>query len=134
MHGGIEWLIDGHDCVPAKLRDRSAVLGLLDRIVAVMDLHVISTAVHMFPGPGGITALYLLAESHLTIHTFPETGVATLNAYCCRPRQPAPWGALFAELLGARGVTATEHVRGADPEVRGARGARASEDGPGEGA
>jgi len=113
MHGGIEWLVDGHDCLPARLRDRAAVLALLDRIVVAMDLHVVSTAVHVFPGAGGVTALYLLAESHLTIHTFPETGVATLNAYCCRVRPPAPWRALFVEWLGARAVTATEHVRGA---------------------
>jgi S-adenosylmethionine decarboxylase len=112
MHGGIEWLVDARDCAPAKLRDRGAVLGLLDRIVAAMDLHVISTAVHAFPGPGGITAMYLLAESHLTIHTFPETGAATLNVYCCRPRAPAPWRALFGELLGAGAVTASEHARG----------------------
>jgi len=112
MQGGIEWLVDGHGCTPAKLQDRAAVLALLDRIVAAMDLHVVSTAVHVFPGAGGITALYLLAESHLTIHTFPETGTATLNAYCCRPRVPAPWPALLGELLGAREVTATEHPRG----------------------
>ncbi|HZJ66195.1 MAG TPA: S-adenosylmethionine decarboxylase [Kofleriaceae bacterium] len=112
MHGGIEWLVDAHGCVPAKLRDRAAVTGLLDRIVAAMDLHVLSTAVHVFPGAGGITALYLLAESHLTIHTFPETGTATLNAYCCTPRDPPPWRALLAEQLGAREVIATEHARG----------------------
>lgn len=112
MHGGVEWLIDAHDCLPGKLRDRNAVLALLDRIVAAMDLHVVSTAVHAFPGAGGVTALYLLAESHLTIHTFPEAGTATLNAYCCRPRAPAPWRALCGELLGARAVTATEHRRG----------------------
>jgi S-adenosylmethionine decarboxylase len=115
MHGGIEWLVDGHGCSPARLSDRAAVLALLDRIVAAMELHVISTAVHAFPGTGGITALYLLAESHLAIHTFPEAGSATLNAYCCRPRQPAAWRALFGELLDARGVTVTEHLRGAEP-------------------
>jgi S-adenosylmethionine decarboxylase len=112
MHGGIEWLVDGHDCAPAKLRDRAAVLALLDRIVAAMELHVVSTAVHVFPGAGGVTALYLLSESHLTVHTFPETCAATLNAYCCRPRTPAPWRALLGELLGAQGVTVTEHRRG----------------------
>ncbi|HEU4734454.1 MAG TPA: S-adenosylmethionine decarboxylase [Kofleriaceae bacterium] len=112
MHGGIEWLVDGHDCAPGKLRDRASVLALLDRIVAEMDLHVVSTAVHVFPGAGGVTALYLLAESHLTVHTFPETGVATLNAYCCRPRAPAPWRELLGELLGARDVQVTEHRRG----------------------
>jgi S-adenosylmethionine decarboxylase len=113
MHGGIEWLVDAHGCVPGRLRDRAAVLALLDRIVLAMDLHVVSTAVHAFPGAGGITAMYLLAESHLTIHTFPESGSATLNAYCCRPRTPAPWAALFGELLGAARVVATAHPRGA---------------------
>ena len=112
MHGGTEWLVDAHGCVPGALRDRGAVLALLDRIVAAMDLHVVSTAVHAFPGAGGVTALYLLAESHLAIHTFPEAGSATLNAYCCRPRAPAPWRALCGEHLGARAVTATEHRRG----------------------
>lgn len=112
MFGGIEWLVDAHGCAPAKLRDRGAVLEVLDRIVVAMELHVVSTAVHVFPGAGGVTALYLLAESHLTIHTFPETGSATLNAYCCRPRAPAPWRELLGEVLGARDVTASEHARG----------------------
>ena len=112
MHGGTEWLVDGRGCAPLRLRDRTAVLGLLDRIVAEMDLHVVSTAVHVFDGPAGITALYLLAESHLTIHTFPEVGIATLNAYCCRPRRAAAWPALLAEYLGATQVDVRELVRG----------------------
>ena len=112
MHGGIEWLVDAHDCVPARLRDRTAVLALLDRIVAAMDLHVVSMAVHAFPGAGGITAMYLLAESHLTIHTFPETGLATLNAYCCRPREPVAWSELLGEMLGADEVSVRALERG----------------------
>lgn len=112
MQGGIEWLVDARGCIPARLRDRSSVTGLLDRIVGAMSLHVVSSAIHAFPSPGGITALYLLSESHLTIHTFPETGTATLNAYCCRPREPAPWRALFVELLGASDVIASAHPRG----------------------
>lgn len=112
MHGGIEWLVDSHGCTPARLRDRSAVIGVLDRVVAAMQLHVVSTAVHVFPGEGGITAMYLLAESHLTIHTFPETGTATLNVYCCRPREAPPWEPLLVEALGAREVRVTEVPRG----------------------
>jgi hypothetical protein len=34
MHGGIEWLVDGHGCSPVRLRDRAAVLGVLDKSVA----------------------------------------------------------------------------------------------------
>lgn len=113
MHGGIEWLVDAHGCVPETLRDRAVVVALLDRIVAAMDLRVISTAVHVFPGAGGITAMYLLAESHLTIHTFPEAGTATLNAYCCTQRAPAAWRELLVAALGAREVIVSEHARGA---------------------
>ncbi len=112
MQGGIEWLVDALHCAPERLRDREVIVGLLDRVVAEMGLHVVTAAVHVFGGAGGITAMYLLSESHLTIHTFPETGTATLNAYCCRPREPAPWRALCGELLGAHQVTATEHRRG----------------------
>jgi len=112
MHGGIEWLVDARGCTPARLRDRASVIGLLERIVAEMDLHVVSTAVHVFGGAGGVTALYLLAESHLTVHTFPETGAATINAYCCTPRVPAAWRELLGELLGAHEVDVREVPRG----------------------
>jgi S-adenosylmethionine decarboxylase len=112
MHGGTEWLVDARGCAAARLRDRAAVIALLDRIVADMQLRVISTAVHEFPGAGGVTALYLLSESHLTIHTFPDAGTATLNAYCCVPRPPAAWRELLGEALGARDVAVTQHVRG----------------------
>src|SRR5438105_14496987 len=102
MRGGIEWLIDAHGCPPERLRDRSAIVALLDRIVADMELHVVTTAVHVFGGHAGVTAMYLLAESHLTIHTFPETGSATLDAYCCKLRRPAAWRGLPGQAVGPR--------------------------------
>lgn len=112
MQGGTEWMIDARGCVPPRLSDRHTVVALLDRIVAAMDLHVISTAVHQFPEPAGITAIYLLSESHLAIHTFPESETVTLNVYCCTPRTPPAWAELLAETLGASVVHASEHRRG----------------------
>jgi len=115
MHGGIEWLVDARGCAPDRVRDRAVVVGTLDRLVAEMDLHVLTTAVHVFGGHAGVTAMYLLAESHLTIHTFPESGVVTLNAYCCRVRPAPAWRALLGELLGARDVEVRELRRGGAP-------------------
>jgi S-adenosylmethionine decarboxylase len=112
MHGGIEWIVDAHGCAPERLRDRAVIVALLERIVDEMQLHVVATCVHAFGGAGGVTALYLLAESHLAIHTFPETGLATLNAYCCTPRHAADWQALVGEALGAREVAVRELARG----------------------
>jgi S-adenosylmethionine decarboxylase len=111
MQGGIEWLVDARRCAAERLRDRERIVGLLDRIVADMELHVVQTAVHVFGGAGGITAMYLLSESHLTIHTFPETGTATLNAYCCTHRPAARWQELLGEVLGAQDVTVREVLR-----------------------
>ena len=33
--------------------------------------------------PGGVTGTVLLAESHLAIHTWPETGSVTIDVYVC---------------------------------------------------
>ena len=57
MRGGIEWLIDARGCAPHRLRDRAAIVRLLDDVCARMDLHVMATATHVFPEPGGVTAL-----------------------------------------------------------------------------
>ena len=114
VNGGIEWIVDAFGCKAAALADRRAIAGLLNEIVERAALHVVSTAEHVFEGPGGVTAMYLLAESHLTIHTFPESGVATLNLYCCRPRPALEWQSLLTEALGADRVSVRE-VRRGDP-------------------
>jgi S-adenosylmethionine decarboxylase len=115
VNGGIEWIVDAFGCRAAALGDRRVVAALLNRVVESAELHVVSTAEHVFEGPGGLTAMYLLAESHLTIHTFPESGIATLNLYCCRPRPAQDWSQLLHDALGATRVTVRE-VRRGEPE------------------
>jgi S-adenosylmethionine decarboxylase len=112
VNGGIEWIVDAFGCPAAALGERRSVTALLDRVVERAELHVVTTAEHVFEGPGGVTAMYLLAESHLTIHTFPESGIATLNLYCCRPRPALDWQRLLGEALGATRVTVREVRRG----------------------
>jgi S-adenosylmethionine decarboxylase len=112
VNGGIEWIVDAFGCAAAALGDRRGVAALLNRVVESAELHVVATADHVFEGPGGVTAMYLLAESHLTIHTFPESGIATLNLYCCRPRPAQDWQRLLFEALGATHVTVREVRRG----------------------
>jgi S-adenosylmethionine decarboxylase len=112
VNGGIEWIVDAFGCRAAALTDRRTITALLDQVVERAELHVVSTAEHVFAGPGGVTAMYLLAESHLTIHTFPESGIATLNLYCCRPRPVQDWQSLLTNALGAERVTVREVLRG----------------------
>ena len=104
MHGR-EWLIEAHGCDPAPLADVDALRRLFDRIIQELRLHPMAPAQwHRFPGPGGVTGLCMLAESHLACHTFPEHGSLCLNLFCCRPRPEWDWGGELRTLLGATDV------------------------------
>jgi S-adenosylmethionine decarboxylase len=99
---GTEWLIEAGGCDPARLKSRDALTALFDEIVRDLGLHVVGTpAWHVFPHPGGITGVYLLAESHLTVHTFPEHGTACLDLFCCRSRPEWDFEAGLSRHLGA---------------------------------
>lgn len=113
MTGGTEWVIDAFGCAADRLADAAVITRLLDRVVELLQLTVVGAPQrHQFPPPGGVTALYLLTESHLAIHTFPESGLATLNLYCCRPRPALAWDALLSGVLGARQVRVQALARG----------------------
>ena len=114
MTTGMEWLIDAGGCDAARLGDVEAVRAVCEEIIADLELRVIGEPHwHQFPPPGGVTGMYLLTESHLTCHTFPELGVATFNLYCCRPRAPWPWESQLSERLGAGRVEVRCVARGA---------------------
>ena len=113
MNVGTEWLIDAEGCDPDTLRDEPALRRLCAAIVADLDLRVVGEpAWHQFPWPGGVTGLFLLTESHLACHTYPEFGVATFNLYCCRARPAWPWQGRLREALGATTVTVRALPRG----------------------
>ena len=57
---------------------------LLDTIVAECDLHVVAEAGHQFT-PFGATYVYVLEESHMSIHTYPEKNSAYMDIFCCNP-------------------------------------------------
>jgi S-adenosylmethionine decarboxylase len=106
MTVGTEWLVDAHGCRAEALRDLAVVRALLETILARLELRVVGEgAWHKFPGEGGVTGLYLLTESHLSVHTYPEHGIATFNLYCCRERPEFPWASELTRALGAPATT-----------------------------
>ena len=84
---------------------RAPLTTLFLRAMDELRLHPVApVSIHSFPGHGGVTAVQLLSESHLTAHTFPESGYAAFNLYCCRPRPDWPWERRLSEVLGATRV------------------------------
>ena len=113
MTTGIEWLVDAEGCDVKRLRDPAVLRAVCARIIDDLDLRVVGEGLwHQFPPPSGVTGLYLLTESHLACHTYPEVELATFNLYCCRSRPSWDWRERLAELLDARRVTVRVLRRG----------------------
>lgn len=113
MHiaAGEEWIVEALGCDAGRLGDVSALQHLFACVVEELALHPVGEAQwHRFPGPGGVTGLLMLSESHLTIHTFPEHASACLNLFCCTPRTAWAWESRLRDLLGASDVR-VRHVR-----------------------
>lgn len=64
-------------------------------------LEVVGETFYQFAGAGGVTGTVLLAESHIAIHTWPETASVTLDVYVCNYSQE---NSRRAEALFARVV------------------------------
>ncbi len=110
---GVEWLVEASGCREEALRDVALLGRLFARVIDEVGLNPLhDPSWHVFPGPGGVTGFVMLTESHLACHTYPEHGLATINLYCCRPRDEWPWRERLAELLGATDVRVRAVERG----------------------
>ena len=109
---GIEWLIEAFGCTEERLLDRARLSGLFETIVQRMALRPVGNPVwHVFERSGGVTGIWLLQESHLTIHTFPEYCSVCVNVFCCTPREGLDWRATLQSSLGATDVRVREFER-----------------------
>ena len=69
---------------PVVLTTIDGIEPLMKKIVEVGNLNVVGEVRQQFK-PVGATILYLLSESHLSIHTYPERNYCAIDLYCCNP-------------------------------------------------
>ncbi len=62
------------------LTDRMGCQTLFDRLIDDLGLTKVGETYHAFPS-GGFTAVVCLSESHVSIHTWPEFGIATFDVF-----------------------------------------------------
>ena len=65
-----------------KLKYKDDIIPILNDIVSKFRLTVVDEAVHQFV-PFGVTGVYVLSESHLSIHTFVEEKKVAMDLYTC---------------------------------------------------
>jgi spermidine synthase len=110
-------LIELHGCPTARLNDADGIQRAMLAAAAAAGATVVATSFHRF-SPTGVSGVVLIAESHLTIHTWPERGYAAVDVFTCGASVD-PWGAytsLKAD-LGAASGEAMEVARGQRPVV-----------------
>ena len=71
-------------------------------------------AFHKF-APQGISGVVIISESHLTIHSFPEHGYASIDVYTCGELDPNVAANYIADALGAETRENVELPRGMGP-------------------
>ncbi len=79
---GIHIIVEFLGVEPEKISLVKNVKKILDNIVKKSKLNVISYSFHQFK-PFGVSGFYLLRESHLSIHTWPEYSYFTADIYSC---------------------------------------------------
>mgnify|MGYP001024349442 FL=1 len=72
-----------YGCDPEVLRDEAALITIVKEAVKVANAILLSIGSYRFGPGGGLTVFAVVAESHISIHTWPEHGFATVDVYTC---------------------------------------------------
>ena len=85
---GIHLLADLAGIEAGLLTDPDVIDALLREAALCAGARILHSHFHTF-GPGmGVTGVLLLAESHISIHTWPEHGFAAADIFMCGAAQP----------------------------------------------
>ena len=64
------------------LDDAEALISLFNRVAEAMEATVLNRFSYKFD-PQGVTIVFALAESHISLHSFPEDGSVAIDCYTC---------------------------------------------------
>ena len=79
---GKHCILELYDCDPARLDDEAFLRTTITTAAKRAGATLLNLITHSFE-PQGVTGLALLAESHISIHTWPESGYAAVDVFTC---------------------------------------------------
>jgi len=79
---GMHLLVELRDCNPKILSDLKKVEEILVTAAKAAKATIVQTHFHQF-SPFGISGVVIIAESHLSVHTWPEYGYAAVDIFTC---------------------------------------------------
>ncbi|MFZ3065065.1 MAG: adenosylmethionine decarboxylase [Nitrospirota bacterium] len=109
---GTHLLVELKDCNSKILNDIKEVQDALITAAKKAKATIIETSFHEF-SPFGISGMVIIAESHLSIHTWPEYGYAAVDIFTCgdllKPEKAADY---LIERFQAKNSSMVEMKRG----------------------
>lgn len=107
---------DVYNCDSEKLSFVPHVEKVLNKIVDELKLTKVSSAFKQFE-PVGVTGFILLAESHISIHTWPEHNFAAIDVFSCNSFNIDSVKNMLQELFGSNKVVYQIWERGNIPHA-----------------
>ncbi len=105
-------LLELYGCDPQRLVRSRAVKKVLCEAVLKAGGTIVKTVFHNF-SPHGVSGVVVIAESHVTIHTWPEHAYAAVDIFSCSPKlEHGVIRAYLERALSTRRVTARTFLRG----------------------
>lgn len=86
---GPHLVLDGYDCDSGKISCLDRIFNFLDRMPSLIDMTKIMPP-YVFrykgivPEDWGISGFVLIAESHISVHTYPDKRYLVLDAFSCK--------------------------------------------------
>ncbi|MCD6523270.1 MAG: S-adenosylmethionine decarboxylase [Candidatus Diapherotrites archaeon] len=109
---GVHILAEFYECNPDLLATVDPVREILESTVEEAKLSKLHSHYHQFE-PYGVTGFVLLAESHISIHTWPEHGYCAVDVFTCGEEGDAELAyKLLKEKLKPGRVNREKKVRG----------------------
>jgi S-adenosylmethionine decarboxylase len=94
--------LDDDRVIERALRDSAAAAG-----ATLLHLHL-----HRFEPNGGVSGVAVLAESHISVHTWPERRYAALDVFMCGNCDPQKAVPVLRQAFEPRFIVVSEHRRG----------------------
>src|SRR6266481_4202109 len=91
------------------LNDRDRIEQALIDAVKAAGATLLHIHLHTFSEGGGISGVAVLAESHISVHTWPEKGYAAFDIFMCGNTEPRKAFSVLKQAFAPKRVVLGEH-------------------------
>lgn len=96
----------------SRLDDLERMEAAFRECVAAANATLLHIHLHCFEPNGGISGVAVLAESHISVHTWPERNYAAFDVFMCGDARPENTIPVLQRAFQPERITVTEHRRG----------------------